>query len=204
MQTHRLWFFFRLLVAAGVLAIIPNLAEAHCDSLQGPVVEDARLALDTGDPAPALKWVKKENEGEIRAVFKQVLAVRGESDAAKTLADRFFFETLVRIHRAGEGEPFTGLKPAGDVDPGILAADKALQSGSVKELAQHMATAASAGIQKRYMAAVERKRHATDSIEAGREYVEAYVDYIHFVEGIHQLATKGASHRHTDADSQSH
>jgi len=120
MQTHRLWFFFRLLVAVGVLAIIPNLAEAHCDSLQGPVVEDARLALDTGDPAPALKWVKKENEGEIRAVFKQVLAVRGESDAAKTLADRFFFETLVRIHRAGEGEPFTGLKPAGDVDPGIL------------------------------------------------------------------------------------
>jgi hypothetical protein len=51
MQTHRLWFFFRLLVAAGVLAIIPNLAEAHCDSLQGPVVADARLALERGETA---------------------------------------------------------------------------------------------------------------------------------------------------------
>jgi hypothetical protein len=198
MQTHRLWFFFRLLVTAGVLSISPCLAEAHCDSLQGPVVADARLALERGEPAPALKWVRKENEAEIRAIFKQVLAARGEGDAAKTVAERFFFETLVRIHRAGEGEPFTGLKPASSVDTGILAADRALQSGSVKELAQQMAAAVSAGIQKRFTAAAERKKNADNSIEAGREYVEAYVDYIHFVEGIHQLATKGASHQHPE------
>jgi len=94
--------------------------------------------FERGDPSPALRWVRKENETEIRAIFKQVQAARGEGDAAKAVAERFFFETLVRIHRAGEGEPFTGLKPASAIDPGLLAADKALQQGSVKELAQQM------------------------------------------------------------------
>ena len=70
------------------------------------------------DPSPALRWVRKENEAEIRAIFKQVQAARGEGDAAKAVAERFFFETLVRIHRAGEGEPYTGLKPASAIDPG--------------------------------------------------------------------------------------
>jgi hypothetical protein len=198
MQTQLLRFCVGLFFAAVALALSPSVAEAHCDSLQGPVVADARLALERGDPSPALRWVRKENEAEIRAIFKQVQAARGEGDAAKAVAERFFFETLVRIHRAGEGEPYTGLKPASAIDPGLLAADKALQQGSVKELAQQMAAAASAGIQKRFAAAVERKKQADDSIEAGREYVEAYVEYIHFVEGIHRLATRGASHQHPE------
>ncbi len=105
---------------------------------------------------------------QILAIFKQVQAARGEGNAAKAVAERFFFETLVRIHRAGEGEPYTGLKPASAIDPGLLAADKALQQDSVKELAQQMAAAASAGIQKRFATAVEHKKQADHSIEAGR------------------------------------
>jgi hypothetical protein len=163
------------------------------------VVQDARLALERGDPTPVLKWVSQEHEEEIRVAFKQTMAVRGKGDDAKALADHFFFETLVRIHRAGEGEAFTGLKPASDVDPGIAAADKALQSGSANELANHMSAAVAEGIRRRLAVAMEKKEHRADSVAAGREYVEAYVDYIHFVESVNRLTSHGASHLHHES-----
>jgi hypothetical protein len=193
---------FRNCVALVVLAIV-SLASgrswAHCDSLDGPVVQDARRALENGDPAPVLKWVGKEHEAEIRDAFEQTMAVRRKGDDAKALADRYFFETLVRVHRAGEGEAFTGLKPAANVDPGIAAADRALQSGSANEIATRMSASIAEGIQKRFAAALERRKHAADSILAGREYVAAYVDYIHFVENVNRLASHGASHLHHES-----
>ena len=187
-----------LFMAIGVVSLVPGTLWAHCDSLEGPVVQDARLALQRGDPTPVLKWVSKEHEAEIRDVFKQTAAVRAKGDDARALADRYFFETLVRIHRAGEGEAFTGLKPGRDVDPGIAAADAALQDGSARELARHMSTAVAEGIQNRFAVAVERKRQVGDSVKAGREYVEAYVDYIHFVENVNRLVSEGPSHLHHD------
>ena len=200
MHPRRFWTYACLFIVVVVVSLIPGRIWAHCDSLEGPVVQDARLALEKSDPTPVLKWVNKEHENEIRVAFKQTMAVRGKGDDAKALADRFFFETLVRIHRAGEGEAFTGLKPASDVDPGIAAADKALQSGSANELAKNMSAAVAEGIQKRFAVAVERKKHVADSVEAGREYVEAYVDYIHFVESVNRLASHGASHLHHESD----
>ena len=185
-----------VLVALAALFSFPSLTRAHCDSLEGPVVQDARLALEEGDPTAVLKWVSKEHEGEIRDAFSQTVGVRASSNDAKVLADRYFFETLVRIHRAGEGEAFTGLKPASAVDPGIAAADKALVSESAQELARHLSSAVSEGIRTRFEAVLERKKHAQKSVEAGRGYVEAYVDYIHFVESVNRLVSLGASHKH--------
>lgn len=187
-----------LSVALAILFIVPVEVHAHCDSLEGPVVKDARRALETNDPTPVLKWVRADHEAEIRDAFRQTMAARTKGKEAKALADRYFFETLVRIHRAGEGEAFSGLKPANAVDPGIAAADTALNEGSAAELATHMSSAVSEGIQKRFALALERKKHAAESTEAGRQYVEAYVDYIHFVESIHRLATQGVSHKHLE------
>lgn len=187
-----------LMVLAGAW-VAPDHAWAHCDSLEGPVVEDARLALEKGDPTPVLKWVSEQHEGEIRVAFEQTLAVRAKGDGARDLADRYFFETLVRIHRAGEGEAFAGLKPASSVDPGIAAADKALKVGSADELAKHMSAAVSEGIRSRFAVVLERKKHAAASVEAGRAFVEAYVDYIHFVESINRLTSHGAPRTHHDS-----
>jgi hypothetical protein len=187
------------LFVASLSLFVPIQAGAHCDSLDGPVVNDARTALDKGDVAPVLKWVKKEQEREIRDLFTQTMAVRGKGGDAMALADRYFFETLVRIHRAGEGEAFTGLKPAASVDPGIEAADEALRSGSARELANHLSAAIGEGIQKRFTLALERGKHAVDSVDAGRRYVEAYVDYIHYVENVHRLVSHGVSHLHHES-----
>jgi hypothetical protein len=193
---ERIWKRSALIVAFATVFYAPCRASAHCDSLDGPVVKDARIALELGDVAPVLKWVKEEQEREIRDAFEQTMAVRRRGDDARDLADKYFFETLVRIHRAGEGEAFTGLKPATSVDPGIEAADEALRTGTADELADGLSAAIGQGIRDRFALLRERQRHATDSLGAGREYVEAYVDFIHYVETVHRLVSEGVSHLH--------
>jgi hypothetical protein len=173
-------------------------ARAHCDSLDGPVVRDARVALERGDPAPALKWVDAEGEAEVREAFRAALAVRARGPEARQLADRYFFETLVRIHRAGEGEGFTGLKPAGSIDPGLAAADRALETGTAAPLAQEVSARLAEGVATRFRRALALRQHADESVDAGRAYVAAYVDYVHFVEEADRLARLGAPHVHHD------
>lgn len=165
-------------------------AFAHCDTLEGPVVQDARLALEKGEVTPVLKWVTPENEADIREAFRKTIVVRKQSADARDLADMYFFETLVRIHREGEGAPYTGLKPAGEVEPGIAAADKALESGSADALVQELSAALAASVRKQFEQAAAAKKHADESVEAGREYVEAYVTFIHYVERLNADITR--------------
>jgi hypothetical protein len=182
-------------ICIGIGLFVPGISGAHCDTLAGPVVTTAKMALEKGDVTPVLKWVKKENEGEIREAFKKTLAVRIQGKEAKELADMYFFETVVRLHRAGEGAPYTGLKPAEEIEPIIAETDKALESGSVENMVKKVSDAMSAGIRKRFAHARETKRHADESVVAGREFVEAYVDFTHYVERLYLDATvRGSRH----------
>lgn len=175
--------------------ITPRTVSAHCDTLDGPVVTTARRALEKGDITPVLKWVKEEHEDEIRTAFSKTLTVRGKGPEARELADMYFFETLVRLHRAGEGAPYDGLKPAGvELEPAIEEADKALEDGSVDHLMEIMLDVIKDGIRKRFTHAVEAKKDAETSVEAGRRFVEAYVEFVHYVERLHQNAVTNAAH----------
>lgn len=188
------------LVGAFVLALLPRAASAHCDTLGGPVVSAARVALEKGDVTPVLKWVKKEYEPEVRVAFASTMAVRSKGPEARELADMYFFETLVRLHRAGEGEPYTGLKPAGtDLGPAVEGADRALESGSVENLVKLVTADVAAGIRQRFERAAAARKGADESVAAGREYVEAYVDYVHYVERIHDDAITTIRHGEAEA-----
>ncbi|HEX6318579.1 MAG TPA: DUF6448 family protein [Burkholderiales bacterium] len=172
----------------------------HCDGVDGPVVTLARRALDAGNVNLVLPWVREHDEAEIREAFAHAVAVRKLGGEAKDLADRHFFETLVRVHRAGEGAPYTGLKPAGrDLGPAIPAADRALQDGSIDKVLNVLSDALRKGLEEHYHHAVERKDFAPDDVKAGRDYVEAYVPYIHYVERLWQAAS-GTAHGHHAAD----
>ncbi len=184
-----------LCMGLGIWLSVPRIAGSHCDTLEGPVVITAKAALDNNDVTPVLKWVKKEQEGEIREAFKNALAVRKLSPEARKLADMYFFETLVRIHRAGEGAPYTGLKPGEAVEPIIAEADIALEKGSADDLVKHVTEAVAKGIRERFTHAKETKKNANKNVDAGREFVEAYVVFTHYVEGIHEAAKK-AGHGH--------
>ena len=184
---------------AGVLGIslllLPVAGRAHCDTMDGPVVADARQALTAKDITPVLKWIPAENEAEIKEIFAKTLAVRQLNSQAQEIADRLFFETLVRIHRAGEGEPFTGLKPEGTaVDPVISLVDRALTSGAIDSLIGRINEHVDHSIRERFEQARQARDHAADSPEAGRKYVEAYVELMHFMERLHEDATADISH----------
>ncbi len=168
---------------------------AHCDTLDGPVVAAARKALTSGDVTPVLKWVADDDEQIIRSAFQKTLEVRQLGTQARDLADMYFFETLVRIHRAGEGAPYTGLKLGPNIDPAVALADKALESGSVDKLVNILADATDKGIRKRFDEALKAKKHADESVTAGRKFVESYVIFTHYVEGLHSMI-KGASEHH--------
>jgi hypothetical protein len=194
----------RTLVAAAAaalsLALLPSNVLAHCDTVDGPVVKDAEAALARGDVTPVLRWVRADKEPEIRETFRHTLAVRALGAEAQKLADRYFFETLVRIHREGEGAPYTGLKPAGvEIEAAIAASDKALETGSVDALAALVTSEAEHGIRERFARAAEARKRAAESVERGREYVAAYVDLMHYAERLHADATASATHAEHEA-----
>lgn len=171
----------------------------HCDGLDGPVVQLAIKALDSGNVNYVLPWVRENDEPEIRSAFEHAVSVRKLSPDAKALADRHFFETLVRIHRAGEGAPFTGLKPAGrDLGPAIPAADMALKDGSIEKVIKLLTDAVVEGLHRRFHAAFSRRGFAPDDVKAGREFVEVYVPYIHYVERLWRDATSAAQGHHPE------
>jgi len=176
------------------LALAPLPAQAHCDTLDGPVVAEARVALAKGDITPVLKWISAEDEKDVRAAFAQTLTVRQQSPEAKELADHYFFETLVRIHRAGEGAPYTGLKPGAAVDPAVALADQSLATGSPDKLAKALTGALDKGIRERFTKAADNQKYANDSVAAGREFVESYVVFTHYVEGLHGQITSNVAH----------
>jgi hypothetical protein len=177
------------------LVVGARTAEAHCDTLSGPVITAARRALDTGDPNLALIWVQPNDEAVIRERFAQAVAARKGNGSEKEAADRSFFETLVRIHRAGEGAPYTGLKPSNtDVGVAVPAADRALESGTTTELQKLMSDAVQSGIQRHFQEVLDRRKYGESDVQAGRAFVKAYVEYTHFVEGLYGMATSTPSH----------
>lgn len=178
----------------GNMFFFTNSLYAHCDTLDGPVVETARKALASGDVTPLLKWVAVDDEQMIRTAFQKTLDVRKLGTQARDLADMYFFETLVRIHRAGEGAPYTGLKPGTAVDPAVALADKALESGSVDKLVNTLTDATAKGIRERFQRALKAIKHADESVAAGREFVETYVIFTHYVEGLHTIIKGTAGH----------
>lgn len=195
-----------IVVGGSVLVLWARSAWAHCDTIDGPVVLDAKVALSAADVTPVLKWVLTQDEASIRDAFAHTLEVRKQSEAARELADQFFFESLVRVHRAAEGAPYTGLKPAGEVEPGIAAADEALRSETPNQLLAEIAAQVSEGVRDRFVEAVRARQDAAahpHDVEAGRKAVAAYVQYIHYVERLYEAAgapacagAEASSHEH--------
>ena len=179
----------RLAAAAVAAAIVgwSAAASAHCDTLDGPVVAAARKALDSNNVNLVLLWVQKKDEADIRKHFDQTVAVRKAGGQAKELADTYFFETLVRIHRAGEGAGYTGLK-TGKVEPPIAAADKAIETGKLQDVAQLITKRNEEGLHRHFESLMKKKKYNPNDVSAGRAYASAYVEFTHYVERLYDAA----------------
>ena len=187
---------FSLVVLLFSSLLFAGNVSAHCDTMAGPVVKAAQEALRTRNVNLVLIWVHKNDEAEVKEKFQQTLAVRKLNRKARELADNYFFETIVRLHRGGEGEPYTGLKPLGtDLGPVIPVADKSLAAGSADQLVKFFPEAARADIEARFQEVLRRQRFKIDDIEAGRDYVKAYITFMHYVEELYEQKAEAAKRK---------
>lgn len=172
-----LYILIALLVTAGK-------SKAHCDTKDGPVVAAAIKAIQKNNVNYAMIWVKPAYEKEIKEAFANTMKVRALSADAQKLADNYFFETLVRLHRSGEGMAYTGVKPTGTpIDKKILAADKSIALGDLSPLKALVPKNKFAALEKRFDKVMSLKQFDVNDLQAGRKYVEAYVQFFHFAEG---------------------
>ncbi len=185
----------KLLMPLALSALLsPALARAHCDTLDGPVVVAAREALESGKLNPVLAWVPADGEGEIREAFVKARAARKAGKEAREVADRWFFETLVRVHRMSEGAPYTGLKPAGAVvEPAVAVVDQAIAKRDPKPIDVFLRDAVHGGLHSRWDRLAAEKPPA-DDVAAGRRWVAAYVPFVHWVEAVHAAAAGPDTH----------
>lgn len=180
---------------AGLVLIGPGASQllAHCDALDGPVVKAAERALAANDVNLVLVWVQPKDEKAVRGAFADVQAVRKLGAAAQQLADRHFFETVVRLHRAGEGAAYTGLQPAGrDLGPAIPASDRAIESDDLSGLEQLLTKKLQEGLRERFEQLRAKRRYEPANLEAGRAYVASYVEFIHYAERLYEAAAQEA------------
>lgn len=185
--------------AAGLCSLVlAATAWGHCDTMQGPVIPEARAALEQGDITPVLKWVKAGDEAEVKAAFEKARTVRALGPEARELADHFFLETLVRLHRAGEGAPYTGLKDE-PVAPIVALAEQALAEGSADGLVEKMSGHMGQAVREKFARVLAAREHKDRSVNNGREFVEAYVVFMHYVEGIHDAILAAGGHAHESA-----
>jgi len=172
----------------------------HCDSMDGPVVKAAIRALEAEDVDLILPYVQADGEEEVRRAFENVVRARKNLEA-KEVVDLYFFETVVRVHRAGEGEPFTGLKPAGlSEGPVILVAEKAIETGSPDELIRVLTDRVHEEVKDRFDRVMALQNHAAGPVPEAREYVEAMLGLEVWSHKLYQAieadpwATRGGEH----------
>lgn len=188
-------------IALAIAALIaaPLSAQAHCDSVDGPVASAALAALDAGNVNTVLPFVAPRAEAELTAAFEMARKARGAGPDAKSLADRYFMEAAVRLHRLGEGASYTGLKPAGrDLGPAIPAAEAALAAGRLDPVRDLIAHETERGLELRFAHALDAASEASApstaaDVPAARERVHAELGFVQYVEGLHQ-ATQAAAH----------
>lgn len=189
-----------ILVTLMLTVLMGSPVYAHCDSYDGPVVKDAMKALETNNVSLVLKWVDVKQEQEITSLFNKTYNFRNGDREIYILVEKHFLETLVRLHRETEGAPFTGLKPAGTTKAIVQLSDNAIGSNSVDDLISQLKHHIEKVVREKYQKVVELNKVKDSSVEKGREYVKAYIDYTHTLEAIHdiiELSNTGQSvHKH--------
>ncbi|MCX8207027.1 MAG: DUF6448 family protein [Methanothrix sp.] len=160
-----------------------------------PVVTAARKALETGNINLILPWVPKTAEDELRRSFEKALQARKLGKEAAEVADYWFFETAVRLHREGEGAPYTGLKPAGlDWGPIVPRADMAIEKGDPGEVVCLIVHAVEEELERRFRHAMETKNYDVNDVEAAREYVQAMLGFVLYAHHLYEFVRGGSLH----------
>jgi len=167
----------------------------HCDTRDGPVVKAAIKALETGNLNHVLIWIPKESEKELQRVFEKTLRARKAGKDAQDAADDWFFETAIRLHRAGEGAPYTGMKPAGlDEGPVVRKAEKAIETGNPNETIDFIVKTVEEDLHRRFSHVMEKKKFDVNDVAAGREFIAAFIGWVVYSHHLYMNIKGGGGH----------
>ncbi len=181
-----------LLVFVFMLASISGFA--HCDSYDGPVIQDALKALDQNNVQLVLKWIEPQQEKDIIPLFDKTYRLKNEDKQVYAIVEKHFLETLVRLHRETEGAPFTGLKPAGSTTPLVTMADNSIANKDVEDVIKTVSNHLEKVLRERYATVAELSKTKDESVDQGRAYVHAYVEYTHTLEALEHILHGDISH----------
>lgn len=186
---------------AVALLLVPVTARGHCDRLDGPVAGAAREALESGRFEAVQIWVSAPQEAALRDAWELARRARDEGPQAAKLAERYLIETAVRLHREAEGMTYDGVKPAGlELPQDVALGDRALESGELEPVVAFLSDEMRHKTRHLFQEALAARATRRESLEAGREWVDAYVRYIVFVHGLHQSIEAGPAHGVGHAD----
>lgn len=167
----------------------------HCDTRDGPVAKAVRKALEAENVNYILIWIPESSENELKKVFEKALKARKLGGAAKDIADDWVLETAVRLHRAGEGAPYTGVKPAGlDEGPVVPKAEKAIDTGDPKEVIHFINLTIEEELQRRFKLVYSKKNFNEDDVAAGREYVHAFIGFVVYSHHLYTNIVSNGNH----------
>ena len=187
-------FILSLIAIFSLISIQP--ASAHCDSFDGPALIDAAKALETNNVDLILKWINADMEGEVVPLFHKTYSLKNGDKEIYETVKKHFYETFVRLHREMEGAPFTGLKPAGTTVHITVMSDNALENGDFAGLLKALNNHINTQLQEKFEKTEALYKVKDNSVEQGRAYVEAYVDYTHSLEAVHDILASGGGHSH--------
>ncbi len=185
---------FILLLAVFLLA--PAGLRAHCDRVNGPVAKSARQALKTGQFKPVAIWIGEEQEAALQDRFESSLKAYRAGGPGKKVAKSYFMSEAIRLHRAAEGMPFTGLKPASELPIDLKLAEKARETGDVQPVVDLLSSELEQKVKKWFKTSREARRQweQQQNVETGRKWADAYVKYIIYVHKLYQKIMAGPPH----------
>jgi len=190
---------FTIVLIFSTLLFSSTPAFAHCDSYDGPTINDAVKALEKNNVNLVLKWITPDQEKEITTFFNKTYSLKSGDKEVYEIVKKHFFETLVRLHRETEGAPFTGLKPAGTTKKIVQLSDQALENNNIDGFLVKLNTHIGTVIKEKFEKVSALEKVKNDSPQKGRQFVEAYVDYTHTVEAIHDIVDQSSGnsvHKH--------
>lgn len=171
-------------------------AYAHCDSYDGPVIKDAMKALETNNVKLIKKWISEDQEKEIVSLFNKTYSLKKGDKEIYTIVEKHFLETLVRLHRETEGAPYTGLKPAGTTKDIVKLTDQSIEDKDFDAFYAKLNNHIISILKEKYKKLMALEKVKNNSVEEGRAYVAAYVDYTHSVDALHDIFLGGGGHNH--------
>ena len=175
--------------------LLPSGLWAHCDRVDGPVATAAREALQTGQPVKVLAWVGTAQDRELRDAYELALEARKQGGSAADLAERYLVETAIRLHREAEGLPFDGVESAATPVPRVIVvAEQALAKDQVDDVLALLDAELHGQVRRLFAAAGNQPADRDANLEAARQWVDAYVRYMGFVDGLYEAIEAGPEH----------